>query len=80
MAHLALQTLVLVMDGSVVGRGDIAPMIHVDYKGRALPLAWLVHRGKKGHFNRIWQTHTALAFIDGTACLPTSGLSIWGAL
>jgi hypothetical protein len=50
LAHLALQTLVLVMDGSVVGRGCIALMIHVVYKGRALPLAWLVRQGKKGHF------------------------------
>jgi hypothetical protein len=25
-------------------------MMHVVYKGRALPLAWLVHEGKKGHF------------------------------
>ena len=49
LAHLALQTLVLVMDGSVVGRGCIALMIHVVYKGRALPLAWLVRQGKKGH-------------------------------
>jgi hypothetical protein len=50
LAHLALQTLVLVIDGSVVGRGCVALMIHVVYKGRALPLAWLVRRGKKGHF------------------------------
>lgn len=50
LAHLALQTLVLVMDGSVVGRGCIALMLHVVYKGRALPLAWLVRPGKKGHF------------------------------
>jgi hypothetical protein len=49
LAHLALQTLVLVIDGSVVGRGCIALMIHVVYKGRALPLAWVVRRGKKGH-------------------------------
>jgi hypothetical protein len=48
--HLALQTLVLVMDGSVVGRGCIALMIHVVYKGRALPLAWRVRQGPKGHF------------------------------
>lgn len=48
--HLALPTLVLVMDGSVVGRGGIALMLHVVYKGRALPLAWLVRHGKKGHF------------------------------
>jgi hypothetical protein len=48
--HLALQTLVLVMDGSVVGRGCVALMLHVVYKGRALPLAWQVRKGKKGHF------------------------------
>ena len=50
LAHLACQTLVLVIDGSVVGRGCVALMIHVVYKGRALPLAWVVRRGKKGHF------------------------------
>jgi hypothetical protein len=50
LAPLALQTLVLVIDGSVVGRGCIALMLHVVYKGRALPLAWLVRQGKKGHF------------------------------
>ncbi len=50
LAHLALQTLVLVIDGSVVGRGCVALMIHVVYKGRALPLAWRVRQGPKGHF------------------------------
>ena len=48
--HLALQTLVLVMDGSGVGRGCTALMIHVVYKGRALPLAWRVRQAPKGHF------------------------------
>ena len=48
--HLALQTLVLVMDGSGVGRGCSALMIHVVYKGRALPLAWRVRQAPKGHF------------------------------
>ena len=48
--HLALQTLVVVMDGSVVGRGCVALMLHVVYKGRALPLVWQVRKGKKGHF------------------------------
>ena len=48
--HLALQTLVLVMDGSGVGRGCTALMLHVIDKGRALPLAWQVRQGKKGHF------------------------------
>ena len=48
--HCALQTLVLVMDGSVAGRGCMALMIHVVSKGRALPLAWRVRQGPKGHF------------------------------
>jgi len=38
------------MDGSVAGRGCNALMIHVVYKGRALPLAWRVRQGPKGHF------------------------------
>src|SRR3989449_9344503 len=48
--HLALQTVVLVMDGSSVGRGCTALMIHVVYKGRALPLAWRVGQDPKGPF------------------------------
>ena len=47
--HLALQTVVLVMDGSGVGRGCTALMLHVVYKGRALPLAWRVRQAPKGH-------------------------------
>src|SRR5215510_3108126 len=38
------------MDGSVVGRGGAALMIHVIDKGRALPFAWRVRQGPKGHF------------------------------
>jgi hypothetical protein len=49
LTHLALETLVVVMDGSVVGRGCLALMIHVVYKGRALPLAWRVRQSPKGH-------------------------------
>jgi hypothetical protein len=37
------------MDGSVVGRGCMALMLHVVYKGRALPLAWRVRQSPKGH-------------------------------
>ena len=40
----------LVMDGRVVGRGCAALMLHVISKGRALPLAWRVRQGPKGHF------------------------------
>lgn len=48
--QLALETLALVIDSSGVGRGCVALMINVVYKGRALPRAWLVRQGKKGHF------------------------------
>src|SRR6266571_8474212 len=47
--QLALETLVLVMDGSGVGRGCCALMMHVIYQGRALPLAWRVRQCPKGH-------------------------------
>src|SRR5215475_11656235 len=56
--HLALQPLVLVMDGSGVGRGCTALMVHVIYKGRALPLAWRVRQAPKGHFPE--ELHIAL--------------------
>jgi hypothetical protein len=49
LAQLALETLVVVMDGSVVGRGCLALMLHVVYKGRALPLTWRVRHSPKGH-------------------------------
>jgi hypothetical protein len=50
LTHLAWQTRGLVMDGSVVGRGGVALMMHGVSKGRALPLAWQGRQGKKGHF------------------------------
>ncbi len=50
LASLAHCPLVLIMDGSTVGRGCVALMLSVVYRGRALPLAWVVVRGSKGHF------------------------------
>ena len=41
--------LVLVIDGSVVGRHCIALVISVLHNNRALPVCWSVVRGKKGH-------------------------------
>jgi hypothetical protein len=67
LAHVACETLVLVMDGSVVGRGCVALMIHVIYKGRALPLAWRVRQGPKGHFPE--ELHIALVNLI-RECLP----------
>jgi len=50
LAKLSDFTLVLIMDGSDVGRNCVALMLSVQYRGRALPIGWLVISGKKGHF------------------------------
>ena len=76
LTSLAAQTLVLVMDGSAVGRGCVTLMISVVYRGRALPIAWLVVKGKKGHFpetshvelvNRVREIVPVGADVPGTA-------------
>jgi hypothetical protein len=54
----AIRPLVLVMDGSTVARGCVTLMVSVLYAGRALPLAWLVIAGEKGHFPA--ETHVRL--------------------
>lgn len=43
--------LTLVFDGSSVGRNCIALVASIVYKKRALPIAWLVRQGSKGHFS-----------------------------
>ena len=53
-----IRTLVLVMDGSEIGHNCLALMLSVVYKGRTLPVAWLVVQGKKGHFSA--EKHIAL--------------------
>jgi hypothetical protein len=45
---LAWQTVGLVMEGSGVGRGGTALLLHVVSKGRALPLAWRVRQAPQG--------------------------------
>lgn len=46
---LSALPLILVMDGSQVGRGCMVLMVSVLYQKRALPLCWIVYKGKKGH-------------------------------
>ena len=65
---LSIETLVLVIDGSVVGRGCITLMVSVIYKGRALPIAWTVVKGKKGHFPE------GLIYISHTSQIPNGCL------
>ena len=50
LAHLAaIRELVFVIDGSEVGHECITLMISLIYGKRALPITWLVVKGRKGH-------------------------------
>lgn len=49
----------IAIDGSVLGKGCMCLMFSVLYKGRALPLIWIVVRKKKGHFKEA--DHISLA-------------------
>lgn len=42
--------LVLVIDGSIVGRGCMTLMISLVYRQRGLPIVWSVAKRRKGHF------------------------------
>ena len=46
---LLQRPLALVIDASAVGRNCMTLVVSVLYKNRALPIAWLTRRGKKGH-------------------------------
>jgi len=76
LSNLAQQPLRLVLDGSVVGRGCIALMLSVVYHGRALPVAWLVVRGQKGHFPQA--THCALLRQIQPLISPTADVTVLG--
>ena len=67
---LAHVPVVLVIDGSTVGQGCSALVVSVVYQGRALPLAWLVVSGPKGHFaeaTHIQLVHQVQALIPPEA-------------
>ena len=54
----AIRPLVFIMEGSAVARGCVTLMVSLLYAGRALPIAWLVIAGAKGHFPT--ETHLQL--------------------
>lgn len=58
LVSLPPEPLVVVMDGSEAGRDCVLLSINVVYKKRALPLCWLVVKGKKGHLSQ--ETHIQL--------------------
>ena len=76
LAILAEQPLLLVMDGSAVGRGCVALMLNVVYHGRALPLAWVIIQGQKGHFPQ--DTHCALLAQIQPLIPPTATVTFLG--
>jgi hypothetical protein len=69
---LAFQTLVLVMEGSGVGRGCTALRLHGVYQGRALPLAWRVRHAPKGHCPAELQS----AWVDRIRGLSPAGTPV----
>jgi hypothetical protein len=85
---LSEQELVLVMDGSQAGRGCMVLMVGVVYKKRALPIAWLVYKGKKGHTTakrhiealqkvKVLLPQTAKVILLGDAEYDTSEMLLW---
>lgn len=73
LTHLArLRPLVLIMDGSEVGRGCLTLLVSLVYGGRALPLAWVVIEGRKGHFS----TAAHLALLRAVMALVPSGTPV----
>jgi hypothetical protein len=74
LAPLALQTLSLSRDGSGGGRGSGALLLQVVDKGRALPLAWQVRKGKQGHFSK--DRHSALV-KQGPTLSPPGASVVW---
>ena len=61
------QPLLVVFDGSALGRGCAVLMASAIYGKRALPLAWLVKQGKKGSFSA--EDHLCL-FDEVRALVP----------
>ena len=49
LVELGTASLILVTDSSQAGRGCMVLMVGVLYKKRALPIAWVAYKGKKGH-------------------------------
>ena len=70
LASLAHCPLVLLLNGSTVGRECMVLLVSVAYRNRALPLAWVVVRGSKGHLSEdvhLQVLHQLLPLVPRTA-------------
>ena len=70
----AARPLVFIMDGSAVARGCVTLMVSLIYAKRAIPIAWLVIEGSKGHFPA--ETHVAL-IREVKALVPETATAIF---
>lgn len=68
--------LTLAMDGSETGRNCLTLMVSVIYQKRAIPIAWLVVRGKKGHLPE--EKHIALLEQVKPLIPAGSDVIFWG--
>lgn len=48
--NLSKDGLTLVIDGSQIGKDNAALMISLVWRGRGIPICWVVKNGEKGHF------------------------------
>lgn len=55
---------VFAIDGSPVGSGCVCLMVSLIWRKRAIPLCWMVRRGKKGHFPVEMHIKLLAAFAD----------------
>lgn len=62
------QGIVLIIDGSQMGKNNAALMISIVFQKRAIPLCWYVKEGSKGHFSE--QEHIALVQQAQTILTP----------
>ena len=66
-----IRPLVFVMDGSEVGHECITLMVSVLYGKRALPVTWLVVKGRKG------QHHPQARQLFADQCVIMDYLAVW---
>ena len=76
LSRLSNTTLVISMDASQVGRGCMTLMVAVIYRNRALPLAWIVYAGKKGHASA--EVHITVLKLLQTLVPPATKLVLLG--
>ena len=75
---LSQEKLVLMIDSTKIGGACLCLMVSVYYKSRAVPLAWVVYKGKKGHSSQqtqlnLFKTVQALLPPDRSVILVGDG-------